>query len=400
MRIGYRATFYTACAGYVVQAIVNLLPPLLFIIYETEFGLTQLQITSIISLNFIIQLTVDLASAKFVDKIGYRTAAIVSQCFAAVGLVCMGTLPYLFGNTYAGIITSTVLCAVGGGLLEVIISPIVEALPTEGKPAGAMSLLHAAYCWGCVAMIALSTIYLSTLGRGVWRWLPILWALVPVADLVLFTRVPLCPLVGEEQIRTPLRSLLKSGLFWILFLLMLCSGASELAMSQWASLFAETGLQVSKTVGDLLGPCLFSLLMALSRTWFGNHPQVNLYQGIAGSAVLCVFSYLVTVLSPWPMVALLGCGLCGFSVGIFWPGTFSLAAKQFPTGGTAMFALFALAGDFGCSFGPGLVGAVSGWSGGKLSAGLASAVCFPIFLLIGLAALVRGQKKQKEENQA
>ena len=390
MKLTYKATFRAACTGYIVQAIVNNLAPLLFIAFQDGFGLNRLQITSIISVNFLLQLLVDLAAVGFIDRIGYRAAAVLSMVTSGAGLVCMGILPYLLPDAYTGLMIAVFLCALGGGLLEVIISPIVEALPGECK-SGSMALLHASYCWGCVLVILLSTGYFVLFGVENWRWLPIAWAAVPAVNLVFFTLVPLRTLLAEDEQPTPLRSLLKNRTFWVVFALMVCAGASEQGMSQWASLFAETGLNVSKTVGDLLGPCLFAVLMGAGRTFFGKDRGIPLPVAIGGSAVLCIASYLAAVFSPWPFVSLLACGVCGLSVAIFWPGTFSLAAETFPRGGTAMFAILALGGDLGCSFGPGVVGWVSDAAGGALQPGLLAAVVFPAVLLVLLTVL----KKKK-----
>ncbi|MBQ8611019.1 MAG: MFS transporter [Oscillospiraceae bacterium] len=390
MKLTYKATFRAACTGYIVQAIVNNLAPLLFIAFQDGFGLSRLQITSIITVNFLLQLGVDLVCAGFIDRIGYRAAAVLSMVMAAAGLVCMGVLPYALPDAYAGLMIAVFLNALGGGLLEVIISPIVEALPGESK-SGSMALLHASYCWGCVLVILLSTGYFVLFGVENWRWLPMLWAAVPAVNLIFFLLVPMRSLLAEDEVQTPLLSLFKDGAFWVLFIMMVCAGASEQGMSQWSSLFAETGLQVSKTLGDLLGPCLFAVLMGAGRTFFGRDRGIPLPAAIGASAVLCAASYLITVFSPWPLVSLLGCGVCGLSVAIFWPGTFSLAAEKFPRGGTALFAILALGGDLGCSFGPSVVGWVSNAAGGALQPGLFAAAAFP---LVMLAMLLLSKRKK------
>lgn len=390
MKFTYKATFRAACTGYVVQAIVNNLAPLLFIAFQDCLGLNRLQITTIITANFLLQLLVDLVCVRMIDRIGYRAAAVLAMVTASAGLVCMGVLPFATPDPYVGLMIAVFLSALGGGLLEVIISPIVEALPGESK-SGSMALLHASYCWGCVLVVLLSTGYFVLFGVENWRWLPLFWAAVPAVNLVFFTLVPMRSLLAEDERPTPLRALLKNRMFWVIFALMVCSGAAELSMSQWASLFAETGLNVSKTVGDLLGPCLFAVLMGAARTFFGKNHRIPLAAAIGGSAALCAVSYLAAALSPWPFVSLLACGVCGLSVAIFWPGTFSLAAETFPRGGTAMFAILALGGDLGCSFGPSVVGWVSDAAGGALKTGMLAAVAFPVVLLVLLTVL----KKKK-----
>lgn len=381
VRKNYRHTIYASYIGYITQAIVNNLAPLLFLIFRDEFSLPLSKITFIVTLNFGIQLIVDLISAKFVDRIGYRICVIGAHVFAAAGIIGMAILPDLLPDSYAGLLIAVVCYAIGGGLIEVLISPIVEACPTDNK-ASVMSLLHSFYCWGTVAVVALSTLYLFIFGKVNWRILSILWAIVPVFNIFYFSQVPLETLTEENE-GMSIQELLKSRLFWLFFVLMITAGASEQAMSQWASAFAESGLKVSKTVGDLAGPCFFSVLMGSSRAFYAKFGEkIDLLRFIMGSAILCVISYLLAVFSPYPVFGLLGCGLCGLSVGIFWPGTFSLASANMPKGGTAMFAFMALAGDVGCGGGPTVVGFVAGRFSDNLKYGLFAAILFPIVLLI------------------
>ncbi len=345
-----------------------------------------------VTLNFGIQLLVDLLSTKFVDKIGYRICIVLAHVFITVGLIFLGVLPgiceSIFGNAYVGIGISVVIYAIGGGLTEVLISPIIEACPSDGK-AAQMSLLHSFYCWGSVLVVVLSTVVFAVFGRESWPMMSLCWAVIPLLNTFYFMLVPIGTLVEEGESMT-IGKLVSTRLFWVLALLMMCAGASELAMSQWASAFAESGLQVSKTVGDLAGPCFFAVLMGTSRiihAKIGERFTLTKYLGM--SAGLCIVGYLLTVLSPIPMLSLIGCGICGFAVGAMWPGTFSLASEKCPTGGTAMFALLALAGDSGCALGPAIVGFVSGAAGDSLKAGLGSAILFPVLLLVGLVVFGR-----------
>lgn len=383
----YRHTQYASYLGYVTQAIVNNLAPLLFLIFQEQFGIPLSQITLLITVNFCVQLLVDLLSARFVDKIGYRPCVVAAHGFAAAGLVAMGTLPRLLSDPFAGLLGAVVLYAIGGGLIEVLISPIVEACPTDNK-AAVMSLLHSFYCWGSVGVILLSTVFLGLFGKGSWTALALLWAVVPVVNGLYFTQVPIAPLTQEGE-GLPIRALFSSKLFWVFAAMMFTGAACEQSMSQWASAFAESGLGVSKTVGDLAGPCFFSALMGLSRLLYAKvGERLNLLNAQAACGALCAGAYLLAALAPHPALALLGCGLCGFSVGIFWPGTFSVASGACPRGGTAMFALLALFGDLGCSGGPTAVGLVSGWFGGQLKTGLLLAAAFPL-LLLGAVFLCR-----------
>jgi MFS family permease len=398
----YKHTLAASYLGYVTQAIVNNLAPLLFLTFQRQLGLSLGMVTALISLNFGVQLLVDLAAARFVDKIGCRAVAVGAHIFCVGGMVCMAVLPFAMPSAYAGLIVATLCNAIGGGLIEVIISPIVEALPGERK-AAAMSLLHSFYCWGVLLVALLSTLFFGVVGIERWPWLVLLWALVPLLNSLLFARVPLRTLVAEGEAPVPLRTLFSKKVFILLFVLMICSGASEQAMSQWASLFAELGLGVSKPTGDLLGLCAFAALMGAARLLFGTRLHGRRVENVlVFCGGLCVASYLVTVFSPWPLMSLAGCALCGLSVGVMWPGTFSLAAKRYPRGGTAMFAVLALAGDLGCAGGPGLVGVVSGAFGvggllageagqAALKTGILAAAVFPL-ALVAATGLLRGRK--------
>ncbi|MDR1287301.1 MAG: MFS transporter [Treponema sp.] len=390
--LSYRHTVAACYAGYMTQAIVNNLGSLLLLTFQRQFDVSLGKLALLVSLNFTVQLLVDLAAVKFADRIGYRAAAVSAHVFCTAGLLLMGTLPFVM-PPYAGLVIAVTINALGGGLLEVIVSPIVEALPTGNKSA-AMALLHSFYCWGYVGVVLLSTLYFTTVGTAAWRYLPMLWAVLPFANIFFFAAVPMKSLSDEGTVKAfPFRFLFSKKVFVILFVMMIASGASEQAMSQWASLFAEAGLKVSKTAGDLLGPCAFAVLMGLSRVFFGSRKtELELERILFGAASLCLASYFVTVFSPYPFLSLAGCAVSGLSVGIMWPGTFSLASRVFPSGGTAMFALLALSGDVGCAAGPGLAGAVMNRT--TLKTGVLAAAVFPLLLaagvlLLGLAAKSR-----------
>ncbi len=384
IRDNYQHTINASYVGYITQAIVNNFTPLLFLTFHKIYGIPLGQIGLLISLNFGTQLLVDFLSAKYVDRIGYRISVVAAHIFAGAGLIGLGALPELLPKPYLGICVAVMLYAVGGGLIEVMISPIVEACPTEGK-AAAMSLLHSFYCWGSVLVVLVSTILFSVLGMDAWRLIACLWAVIPLLNAFYFSKVPIAHLVEDGESMT-IRELLRTKLFWIFALLMVCSGASELSMSQWASTFAESALHVSKAAGDLAGPCFFAVLMGTARVFHARYAEkleLSRYLGLC--SVICIASYLIAALSPAAALSLLGCGICGFSVGAMWPGTFSLAAEKCPRGGTAMFALFALAGDMGCSSGPAVVGFVSAAFHDNLKAGLLAAIVFPVLMLAGLA---------------
>lgn len=383
MRKNDTYTIYACYIGYVVQAIINNLAPLLFLTFQKEFGISLELIGLLISINFGTQILVDFAAAKYVDRIGYRPSIVAAHVCSAAGLIGMGVLPLHMSNPYLGLVIAMVCNAVGGGLIEVLVSPIVEAAPSSQAKEAAMSLLHSFYCWGHVGVVVLSTVGFRMLGMERWYYLPVLWSIVPIVNIFLFSRVPIRALVEEDE-RIPAGRLLSMGSFWLFFALMLCAGASEQGMSQWASLFAEEGLGQSKTVGDLLGPCFFAALMGCSRMLYGKFGErIALRKFMAASALLCIISYLLAVFMRNPLLALMGCGLCGLSVGIMWPGTFSLAAKGCPQGGTLMFALLALAGDMGCAGGPAVVSLVSGFRPEYgIKAGLLAAIVFPCTMLL------------------
>lgn len=384
MKENYQKTIYACFVGYIVQAIVNNFAPLLFLTFHNLYGIPLTQITLLVTINFGIQLCVDLLAVTFVDRIGYRASMILAHLSAALGLILLAVLPGILQNSYLGILIAVVFYAVGGGLLEVIVSPIMEACPTKNKEA-AMSLLHSFYCWGHVGVVLISTVFFAVFGISNWKILAVIWAFIPITNMIIFTKVPIASLIKEGETGMSLGKLLSTKLFWIFLLLMICSGACEQAVSQWASTFAEQGLGVSKTIGDLAGPMLFAVMMGTSRAIYGKFgDKLPLKKMIFGSGMLCLISYLVISLSPFPALGLIGCGICGFSVGILWPGTFSMASASLPAGGTALFALLALGGDVGCSGGPTFVGLLSSSLGGDLRKGIFCAVIFPILLLIGL----------------
>ena len=384
MKNQYQKTIRACFASYIVQAIVNNFVPLLFLTFQSSYHIPLSRITMLVTINFGLQLLVDLASVGFVDRIGYRASMVLAHALAAAGLALLAVLPEAMPDPFMGILLAVAVYAVGGGLLEVLVSPVVEACPSDHKEQ-AMSLLHSFYCWGHVGVVLISTLFFALLGIGHWRMLALAWALVPLGNMIAFLRAPMPPLMEEGQRGMTLGELARQKTFWVFLLMMLCAGASEQGVSQWASTFAENGLGVSKAAGDLAGPMAFAVLMGTSRAIYGKYGErLNLDRFMAGSALLCTASYLVVSLVPSPVVGLAGCAVCGLSVGIMWPGTFSKAAAGLPRGGTAMFALMALAGDLGCSSGPTLVGMVSSALGDDLKRGILAGVVFPVLLLAGL----------------
>ena len=384
----YRKTLIACYFGFVTQAISANFTPLLFLTFRDTYGIGFEKLALIPMVFYLTQLLVDFAAAKFVDKIGYRTCVVSSQVLSAAGLILMAVLPEALPVPFIGILTAVVLYAVGSGLIEVLVSPIVEACPFENKD-GMMSLLHSFYCWGAVGVILGSTLFFTVFGIAKWKILAVIWALVPLYNTFNFMSCPIERLVEDgKSMRTG--QLLRLPLFWLLIVLMICAGASEASMAQWASAFTESAMGVSKTVGDLAGPCLFAVFMGISRILYGKMSEkLDLTKTMLACGVLCVSCYLTASLSSMPVFGLAGCAFCGASVGIMWPGTISISAQKCPRGGTAMFAFLALAGDLGATVSSAMVGGISNMFGGNLKTGLLAASVFPLILILGLALLNR-----------
>ncbi len=386
-RKNYKKTLIACYLGFITQAITANFTPLLFLTFRNSYGISLERIAMIPMIFYLTQLLVDLGATKFADAIGYRVCVVASQALSAAGLILMAFLPDILPDPFAGIIVSVVLYAIGSGLVEVLVSPIVEACPFENK-AGVMSFLHSFYCWGTVGVVLFSTIFFAIFGTASWRILTLIWAAVPLINVFNFVFCPIERLVEDgEGMR--IGKLLRHPLFWLMIVLMICAGASEAAMAQWASAFTESALGVSKVVGDLAGPCLFAALMGITRVVYGFFSEkLNLAKVMLGCGVLCVSCYLAASLSPIPVISLIGCALCGLSVGMMWPGTISISAKKCPKGGTAMFAFLALAGDLGATISPAMVGGIADALGDDLKAGLIFAVLFPAVMVVGLVLLV------------
>lgn len=389
--LNYQKTKIACYLGFITQAISANFAPLLFLKFHHDYQISLGNIAWISTCFFFTQLLIDLFCAKFVDRIGYRVCVVASEVCSAAGLIGLAFLPEIFPNPLAGILCSVILYAMGSGLIEVLCSPIIEACPFDNKEA-TMSLLHSFYCWGAVGTILISTIFFLIFGIESWKWLAVLWALIPIVNIYNFATCPIEYLVDEEN-GMKVTELFRKPLFWIAICLMICSGASELAMAQWASAYAEAALGLSKTIGDLAGPCMFAVAMGISRVIFGKYGErIDLMKFMASSGILCVICYFLTALSSNPILGLIGCIVCGFSVGIMWPGTISISSKEFPMGGTAMFALLAMAGDLGGSIGPGIVGRVTQSAGNNIQVGMGVGLVFPFILLIMLFILYTKKK--------
>lgn len=407
--VDYRPTRRTLYIANATHAIVNNLAPLLFIVFQTDYHLPYGRLGTLVLINFLTQLAMDALCIKLADRLGYRPLLITAHCFCAGGLILLGLLPRVMAATFPALVIAVMTYAVGGGLLEVLISPVIDNLPVpEDRKASSMAMLHSFYCWGQVAAILVSTLVLQAIGRHNWHFLPLAWAALPLWNMVQMARVPMVQPVAAEK-AMGLRCLLRSPVFFVFMLLMLCAGASELTMSQWASLFAEQGLGLSKVVGDILGPCLFGVMMAVGRTIYGIWgKRLSLVHCMAACTVLCLLCYLGATLVPNPVINLVSCAVTGFAVSIMWPGSFSAASARFPLGGTALFAVLALMGDLGCSVGPWFAGWVADRAGtggvfqrmnqalfggaSGLSVGLLMGAVFPLVMLLTLLASARTTK--------
>lgn len=389
----YNKTIRSCFVAYIVQAIVNNFVPLLFLTFQRTYDIPLSHITMLITFNFGVQLLVDLLSVSFVDRLGYRFCMVLAHILSAAGLIFLTVLPEILPSAFAGILSAVMIYAIGGGLLEVLVSPVVESCPSDNKEK-AMSMLHSFYCWGHVGVVLISTVFFSAFGITNWKILAVLWAIVPLVNAAAFMKVPIRSLMEEGETGLSLKELLTMKTFWILLVMMICAGASEQGVSQWASTLAEKGLGITKTAGDLAGPMAFAVLMGASRAFYGKYgDRISLDRFMVLSSLLCIASYLGISLLGMPQLSLVCCALCGLSVGIMWPGTFSKAAAALPKGGTAMFALLALGGDVGCSGGPTLVGFVSELFGGDLKKGILAGVVFPVLLLLGVALCRQGKEE-------
>ena len=388
----YHKTKLACYMGFITQAIAANFAPLLFLKFHSDYHISLGNIALISTFFFFTQLLVDLFCAKFVDHIGYRVCIVTSEIFSALGLLGLAFLPDFLPDPFIGIICSVIVYAIGSGLIEVLCSPIIEACPFENKEA-TMSLLHSFYCWGHVGVVLLSTLFFRIFGIANWKYMALVWALIPIANGIFFTRVPIAPLLDESEKGLTMGELFKKKIFWVLMLMMLCAGASEQAVSQWASTLAEKSFGINKTIGDLAGPMAFAILMGSSRAFYGKFgDKINLERFMQYSAVLCMVSYLMIAFIPVPALGILGCAVCGLSVGIMWPGTFSMAAASVKRGGTALFALLALAGDVGCSSGPTYVGMISGALNDNLKLGIFAALIFPVLMIMGIKMIGSLQK--------
>lgn len=417
-KINYKPTKLACYVGYITQAIVINLAPLFFAIFSDSYGIDNASLGTLILVSFVTQIITDITAVHLTARASMRVCAILAHCLAFTGLVLLGVLPSVMTNTFIALLISSIIYSVGGGLIEVVISPVVDAIPVSATgeqgaaKAAAMSFLHSFYCWGQMAVVLISTLLLGIIGGDNWMFIPFIWAAVPFVNIFAFIKVPFPKFLSESE-RTPVGKMVFTRLFVVCAVLMICSGASELAVSQWASMLAEKGLSVNKVVGDILGPCAFALFMGVGRTVYGiMGTRLPLAKSLLASSILCVAGYLMITLFQNPTVALLGCSVCGLAVSIMWPGVLSLTAREFTGGGAVLFSLLAVCGDVGCSLGPWLAGFVSDnikpgaflalapFAGLEaeqiaLKCGLFAAGIFPIAMCLAVIAFMLVRKRKR-----
>ena len=390
----YGLAFTASYIGYVIQAMVINFAPLLFVMFQKEFNLSISKISALIVVNFAAQLSMDILSSIYVDKLGYRKCIIAAHIFATFGVASLSFLPDIMNNHFIGLLISMFFSGLGGGIIEVVVSPVVEALPTKSKSAS-MSLLHSFYSWGHFFIVILATLYFITIGIENWRILAIIFSLVPFINGILFAICPIESLQKEGEEKVKLKYLLSTRIFFIFLLLMFCGGAAEQAIVQWSSAYAELGLNIDKTFGDIIGTAMFALLMGTSRVIYSIcHKKIHLLKFMMLSMILLVASYLLASLSVNPWLSLLGCAMTGFASGIVWPGTLSLTSR-YVKASTAMYALLAFTGDIGCTVGPWTTGLITDITGNMQDGFLISTI-YPLITVLALIIIWFYRKKVKE----
>lgn len=339
------------------MAVVCNLPPLLFLTFRSLYGISYSLLGLLVLVNFCTQLGIDLAFSFFSRRFNIPLAVKLTPALTVAGLFLYAVWPWLFPDSvYVGLVVGTVLFSVAAGLAEVLISPVIAALPSK-DPDRAMSGLHSAYAWGAVGVVLLGTVLLLVFGMTNWPWLVLLFALVPLTGFVLYMGQTIPPLQTEEQAGGALRLLRQPGL-WLCVLCIFCGGAAEVTMAQWASSYLEQALGISKVWGDVFGVALFSVTLGLGRTLYakrGRHIARVLTLGAAGAAVC----YLTAAVCDQPLVGLAACAFTGLCVSMLWPGSLVVATDRFPTGGVFIYAMMAAGGDLGASVGPQLVGVIT-----------------------------------------
>ena len=395
MKNKYQKTINASFVGYIVQAIVNTFVPLLFVTFQKDYNIPIEKITLLITINYVLQLLIDLASTFLVDKVGYRICVVTAHLFAFLGLLSLSFLPELFSDHFIGLVISILLYAVGGGIIEVVVSPIVESCPSDHKEK-TMSILHSFYCWGCVIVIVLSALFFFIFGINNWKILAIFWSLIPLVNGIIFLFVPLLNVIEDGKKGLSIKELFKNKTFWFFFVVIICAGASEAAIAQWSSAFVESSLKLKKEIGDLVGPAIFGVMMGSCRFFFGKaNKKLDLNKAMMISGIICVISYLTIVLFKNPIISLIGMAFSGIGVALLWPGSYSSASASIKRGGNVMFALLALGGDMGCILGPTIVGFVSSSFNNDMKIGILVATIFP--LILAILMIVKTLKKKKEE---
>lgn len=363
MKKEFRLTLMAARMGFFTQALVNNLAPVFFVLFRVLYGFSYLQVGILAALNFTLQLFADITSPNLISRFGYRKCAMTAQALCAVGLILMPGLCILTGGVYISFIIPVLIYSYGAGMIEVLASPIVEAIPDLPENTK-MSMLHSFYSWGQMTCVALTTLALHFIGYERWFLIPVLWSAIPIFGIILFSRARLDMAdMAEKESEKGGRLFCRS--FVLMLIIMTCAGASEIAMSEWSSLFAEEALGVSKVAGDLFGPCMFALFMGMGRMCHAKFGErLNLSRLIKACSLLCVICYVGAALLRPAAASLIFCALTGLSVSLMWPGALSLAAAR-NNGGARMYGLLAAFGDIGCIIGPVVTSSVSEFADGN-----------------------------------
>ena len=390
----YLPTKIASYVGFVVQAVINNFLPILFIVFQNVYGLSYEKLARIIVFNFATQIIVDMCVPKIISALGYRKCAVMCQGLAALGLMMLGILPNIMENTYFAIIMSVMVYAFGSGLMEVALSPLVEGLPSKNKR-GSMAILHSFYCWGQAFTVIVTTALVLGFGFKNWTYVPLVWASIPFFNMFAFLKVPIIEPDKTEK-RDGLLNLLRNDKFRLYMIMMLCAGAAEVAMAQWASLFAQNALGVSKVVGDLAGPCAFAVFMGTGRIWYAlAAKKVSFKKTIIVMSIGACICYMMVAICNVAAVSLVFCAICGFTVSIAWPGIYSAGAVAFPKASAVMYSVFAMCGDTGCALGPWLIGIIADNLG--LNIGFAAASIFPIGMILSAVLLLKKDCKSTKK---
>lgn len=354
----YQLTTISCFVGIFCQAVSSNITAILFIPLMTLYGLSYVHLGLLVGINFTTQVLVDIIASRLVDRYGFRVFVLPSDILAVIGLVLFGLTPVLFDNILTGLVFSTIIFSASCGLQEVMLSPIVNAIPHNDK-GPAMALMHSFYAWGQVATIIITTLFLFFFGIENWQVIVFLWALVPLVNFFMFLAAPFPGVIHENQ-RMTMRDLILKPFYLVALLAIMGGAATELVMNQWSSTFSEKVLELPKVTGDILGMCGFAVFLGLGRVLYGRYgSKINMNNVLVGSAAAAVVCYIAVAISPLPAISLAACAVCGLAASLLWPGTLVITAEKYPLAGAWIFAILAAAGDIGAASGPFAAGVIT-----------------------------------------